>query len=131
MALTEHEKAQIRHHLGYPEVSAISVFQLGIPAAIEPSFMLEGAMDRIRPEAEDITRRKLAALDTIEAQMVGDLELLAVRRVEEIEINTDEMKALRNEYAYWQAALANDFRVPVNPFDFRGQASGINVTVRH
>jgi hypothetical protein len=131
MALTEHEKAMVRHHLGYPEVSAISTFQLGVPMAIEPSFMIEGAMNRLRPEAEDITRMKLATLTRIEAQMVDDLELLAVAKVEEIELRRDEQQALRQSYDYWVDSLANDFRVLRNPFDYRLSSGGPNVSVIH
>jgi hypothetical protein len=129
---TDHEKARIRHHLGYPQVSAISTMIGGVPMAIEPSFMLEGAMDRVMPEAADITREKIATLDTIERQMVGDLELLAVSKIEEITINPDEMKALRVQYDYWADALANDFRVMRNPYDFRTGGGGVvNVRVNH
>jgi hypothetical protein len=117
--------------MGYPEVASIATFSLGVPMAIEPSFMLESGMDKLLPEAEDITRQKLAVLDTIEAQMVGDLELLAVERVEEITIRKDEHHALLEQYRYWQASLANDFRVIVNPYDFRGAMGGVNVRVQH
>ena len=132
MALTEQEKSRIRSHLGYPEVSAVSTFALGVPMAIEPSFMLEGAMDRLRPEAEDITREKLATLDGIEGQMRGDLELLAVSRVEEIEINPKEHEKLLQQYLYWRNSLANDLRVLPNPYDFRFLGgTGVNVSVMH
>jgi len=118
--------------MGMPQVNEANTFVGGVPMAIEVSFMLEGAMDRVTAEAADITRQKLATLDTIERQMVGDLELLAVSKIEEISINPDEMKALRIQYDYWADALANDFRVMRNPYDFRTQGGGgVNVRVNH
>jgi|WetSurMetagenome_2_1015567.scaffolds.fasta_scaffold57238_4 hypothetical protein len=131
MAFTEHEKSRIRHHLGYPIVASITTFALGVPMAIEPSFMLESAMDKIIPGCEDVTREKIAVLDKIEQQMVEDLELLSVRKVDEIEINENELSALRKQYDYWASSLANDFRVLRNPYDFRLQTGGINVSVQH
>jgi hypothetical protein len=129
MALTLEEKVKVRHHLGYLGVAAAQTFALGAPAAIETQFIIEGAMNRIMPEAEPEVRRHLEILNSIEDQLNADRELLAVSKVDEIDIRPTEMRELRNEYLYWRSALANLLGVYANPFDRRFEQMGINVKV--
>ncbi|MCH7584457.1 MAG: type I restriction endonuclease subunit R [Acidobacteria bacterium] len=49
--LQEADRARVRHHLGYLNVEPVSSIQLGFPAASQPQFLVEIAMDRIIPEA--------------------------------------------------------------------------------
>jgi hypothetical protein len=129
---TDHEKSRIRLHLGYPNVTAIATFQLGLPAAIEPLFILESAMNLIIPGAEDTVRNIIAMCDKIEAQMIDDLELLAVDAVDEIKVRSDEQEKLVQRYIYWTNALAQQFGVMRNPYDKRFiNGGGINVPVMH
>jgi hypothetical protein len=130
MPLTAEEKVKIRHHTGYLNVQAVETFVLGAPAGIETSFIIEGAMNRILPEAEGEVRRHLAILDATEAQMLDDRELLAVNKVDELGIRPTEMKELRNEYLYWRMSLCNLLGVYPNPFDRRFANMGINVAVQ-
>jgi hypothetical protein len=133
MAMTKEEKVMIRHHCGFLNVTAVSTFALGTPAAVETQFIIEGAMDRILPEAEGLARRCLAILDKIEGQMVDDVELLAVVSVDEITVNGDEQNKLKREYVYWRNALCNLMGIYPNPFDKRNDilAPGFNVPVNH
>ena len=131
MALTEEEKVKIRHFLGYLNVSAAQTFVLGSPAAIETQFIIEGAMNRVLPQAEGEVRRHIVILDGCEEQMISDRELLAVNKVDEIDIRQTEMKELRTEYQYWRQSLANLLGVYPNPFDKRFSNNGINVGVTH
>ena len=135
MPFTLFERARIRHHLGYVNVGAVEVYSLGVPAAIETQFQIEGAMDKIMPEAEVIAREHVAYLDKIEAQMVDDLELLAVESIDEIKVNQKEQALLKQQYLYWRAALANCIGSYPNPFDKRygadGAVGGVNVSVKH
>lgn len=132
MAFSEQEKVKIRAHMGYGNVGLVESFSLGVPSAIETSFLIEGAMNRVLAEAELECRRLVGVLDTIEAQMVGDMELLAVRKIGEIEVNEEEQRKLRVAYRQWQAALGNLLMIPPNPYDqrFMGAAAGINVGVQ-
>ena len=66
----------------------------------------------------------LATLDTIEAQMIDDLELLAVTAVEEITIRANEQSMLVDRYLYWCDALCNLIGIFRNPYDKRFIGSG-------
>ncbi len=129
--LTEQERVQIRHHLGYVNVSAGYTFALGVPAAVETQFMIEGAMNLVMPTALPQIRRIIGILDTIEAQKVDDLELLAVNRLDTIDVNQGEQKQLDKQYDYWVNALANMLGSQRNPFDQRvfNAPGGINARV--
>jgi len=133
MSFNDHEKSRIRHHLGFINVSSGATFLLGVPGAVETQFMVERAMELVIPAAEDIVRQHVAVLDRIEAQMIDDLELLAVEGVDEIKIRRDEQARLKDEYQYWRRALANDIGINPNPFDkrFMGMQSGLNMPVQH
>jgi hypothetical protein len=127
---TPNEKARIRHHMGYLNVSEVSTFALGIPAAVETQYLIEGAMNKVLPDAEPIVRGIIAKLDLIDAQMVDDTELLSVRKVDEIELNPEEMQLLRKEYRFRQRELGNLLGIEPNPYDQRFRSS-VNVAVRN
>lgn len=132
MAFTDNEKVKIRAHLGYLGVAQSQTYVLGVPAALPSQFMIEGAMDRVLAAAEGIARRYIAILDTIEGQMVDDLELMAVTDLGSIKVNEKEMQKLRREYLHWRGALANLLGVSPNPYDqrFAGMVGGgVNVPV--
>jgi hypothetical protein len=135
-SLTIEEKARVRHHMGYLGVDASQTFVLGIPAAVQTQFVIEGAMNRLLPESYEKVRQLLARLDAIEEQIVEDQELLAVSKVDEIDIRPDEFRQLVKQYVWWQSALANLFGIAPNPFDQRFSswgtgAGGINVGVQN
>lgn len=126
------EKARIRHHMGYLNVSAVSTFSLGVPTAIETQYLIEGALNRVLPEAESLARNIVVKMDLIDAQMTDDLELLSVSKVDEIEINPNEMQILKRQYRYRQLELGNLLGIPPNPFDQRFAGSGgINIQVNN
>lgn len=130
MSFTEQEKVRIRHHTGYMNVGQVQTFSLGVPAAVETQFLIEGAMNRVLPEAELEVRRLVSILDTIESAKVADLELLAITQIGEISINNQEQQKLDREYDKWCAALCNLLCIPRNPYDQRVMnQGGINVRV--
>lgn len=131
MPFTDEEKVRMRHAMGYLNVSEVSTFQMGIPAAVETQYLIETAMNKILPEAETHVRNLLARLELIEGQMMDNLELLAVESIDEIKINPKEMTKLRREYKHWQTALANTMGIPPNPNDQRLMGGGISVRVAH
>ncbi len=133
MPLSDQERARIRHHLGYLNVSDAYTFVLGSPAAVETTYIIEGAMNRILEVALPQVRQIVRYLDTIEEQMIGDLELMAVDAIGEIQVNQEEQKQLTRAYDRWVASLANEFGCIRNPFDKRlglGGSAGCNVSVR-
>lgn len=134
MPFSEEEKVRIRHHLGYLNVSQAQTFSLGTPAGVETQFLVEGAMNKVLPEALGLAKQMLANCDAIEAQIVENQDLLAVKKVDEIDVREDEFEQLQKRYGYWRNALANILGIYPNPFDKRFSAAGgggINVKVIH
>lgn len=130
MSFTPEEKVKIRHHLGYLNVTNAATFVLGIPQAVETQFIIERAFDLVLPEALTEARRHISICDSIESQMICDHDLLAVKKVGEIETREDEHDKLRREYDHWRNALANVLGIYPNPFDKRF-TGGANVRVSH
>lgn len=128
---TDEEKVRIRAHLGYLNVAAVQTFVLGSPAGVETQFLVEGAMNRVLPEALSLARNHLAKCDFVETQIVENQELLAVTAVGEISVRENEYEQLLKRYHYWRNALANVLGVYPNPFDKRFESTGLNVSVSH
>ncbi len=130
--LTDEEKVRVRHHTGYPNSAQVATSLLGVPSSIETFFIIERAMDGVRPEAMTQVRRHLQILDVIEAQMVDDLELLAITSVGEITFRPDEQGKLVDRYLYWVDSMCNLFAIERNPYDARfSNGAGVNVKVSH
>lgn len=131
MPLTEEEKVQLRHHTGYLNVAEAQTFVLGVPAAVETQFIIEGAMNRVKESALPLVRKLLGYCETVEAQKVCDLELAAVNRLDSIDINQEEQSQLDRQYDYWVNSLCNAIGCARNPFDARkfNASGGINVRV--
>lgn len=133
---TDEEKVFIRHHLGYMQGQQTYTFALGVPAGVQSQFPIEVAMDKLIPAAAPMVRRHLEILERIEMQGIDDYELMAVVKVDEIEVNKDEHKQLfgSDGYMRWRASLANLFGILPNPFDMRFSGiagKGINGRVVH
>ena len=105
--LTEDEKARARGHLGYLQVQQAYTFVLGVPAAVQTQFLIEGAFQRVLPSAEARFRQLLTILDGVEQQLVDNQINLAVEAIDEIHINLKEMKHLLDRYEWWRRELAN------------------------
>jgi hypothetical protein len=129
--VTEEEKSRARHHLGYPEVDAVSTFALGIPAAMQTNFMIEGAFNRISQSSAERFRLLLCRLDAVEEQVFCSADLTDVNKVDTIEINRKWIIEKAKIYKIAQQALGNLLAVPPNPFDMREwlQGGSINVGV--
>ncbi len=132
--LTNEEKAKLRHHLGYLNVQAAATFQLGIPAAVQTQFMIEGAWDKVLPEAENLLKILLCRMDDVEAEVYGGIDLASVTATGNIQVNPDRLKILAKYYCMAQQGAANLLGVPPNPFDMRdwvmNASGGISVPVR-
>lgn len=127
--LTPEERVRIRYHMGFMNVGSVQTYALGVPAAVEQAFLIEGAMDKVMPEALSLVREHIVILDTIMAEMVQNVELLAVNKVGEIEINQKMMGALEKRYDFFRQSLGNLFGVIPNPFDKRSMGRSLNVPV--
>lgn len=132
MGFSDVEKTRIRHHLGYLNVAAVQTFVLGTPAGVETQFLVEGAMNKVLPEALVLARDLLAKCDAVEQQISENQELLAVTKVDEIDVREDEFEQLKKRYDYWRNGLANVLGIYANPFDKRfGAGGGLNIPVIH
>jgi hypothetical protein len=133
--LTDEERVSAKHHLGYPNATAIETFVLGVPAAMESLFMLEGALNAIAPGAEFRFRKTLKRLDKVEEQIEENQDALLLAKADEVDFRENEFELLMKRYGYWQGSLCNLIGVPgPNPFDARfqgGAGGGINIAVSH
>ena len=131
MALTAEEKVKVRHHLGYLNVAQAYTFVLGVPAAVQTQFTVEGAMNVILADAEEEVRRQLRILDRIEELDIEGLEDVEVAQIGEITIDAKFYEKRWKQYERWRRSLANLFGIAPNPFDQRLAALGISVPVQH
>ena len=140
MAVTEESKVRARHHLGYLGVNEASTFVLGVPAAVQTQFVIEGALNRLLPQSEPLFYKLLDRLDAVELLIEENTDVLIAEKVDEIGIDPEEMKKMVKRYLYWRAGLGNLLGAPPNPFDMRfdGMTSGggsgpmpLNISVNH
>ena len=132
MSITEEEKVRARGHLGYLNVAASSTFALGVPAGVQTQFTLEGAFNRILPQAEPRFRRLLEILDSYECQILENAPNVAVKQIDTIQIDPKAFRQTVEQYRYWGAELANLMGITPNPFDmrFKGWLGGGSVNVQ-
>lgn len=135
MPFTEGEKMRVRLHAGYLNVSAVATFALGVPANVQTQYLIEPAMDKVLPEAEDRVRLYLGWLDQMEFQVFDDADTLVATSVGSIELRQDEFEALMKRYIWIVDAMCNILGVMRNPYDKRfndpSGGVGVNVPVSH
>src|SRR5689334_6510509 len=115
---TDEEKALIRFYLAYPNLSQVQqAMQLGIPAAQQALFLLEGNFDRILPAGENIVRKILCQLnDIVFGQLTTARSRMRAIAIGEIKLNADEAGMLTGEFIRWQRLLADQMASPINPY---------------
>jgi hypothetical protein len=134
MALTAEEREAVRYHLGYPEISAATVLQGGIPTPVTPYFMLESALDHLVTGGEDRVRNILRVLVGIEQKLVDAQDYLAAASIESITLRGAEpgrthTDLLEREATRWATRLANVLAVPLYPGANRFGGRSINARV--
>ncbi len=131
-ALTPEERARIRYHLGYPNVQPYATFALGTPSSSESLFAIEGAFDKVIPQALPKIRELMAKCDETEEQRFEFQPDLEVSKVCDIELRPDAQRQLSNQYDYWRNGLANQLGVYCNPYDKRDNVGpSLNSSVMH
>ena len=135
MAITDEAKVRARHHLGYLGVGSAQTFLLGIPAAVQTQFMIEGAFTRLLPESEPKFLELLDNCDGVEKQLVRFQKALVASAVDTIQLNPKEFERLLDRYSWWRSALGNMLGIAPNPFDQRfggwTGGGGLNIPVSH
>ncbi len=125
MAITDQERARTRYHLGFPNVGNQTILALGVPAAGQPSFLLEATMGNILPEAEPTFRSVLNQCDCIESQLADARKRVSVSTAGGVVLRgREELEDLEDQYDYWTDALVDIFGVNKNPFSKKHQRVG-------
>lgn len=131
--IAENDKVRARHHTGYLNVEQSQTFVLGIPAGVQTQFLIEGALNRILPQALPKFLELLDRLDCIECELFGGVDLASITSISEIVVRPDRQKELAGYYKVAQQALTNLLGIIPNPFDQRTWLDGgaVNVSVHH
>lgn len=119
MALTPTEKERVRYHLGYGSVNPAAAISFGLPALIQPLFIVENAMNQLPAESEDRIRRLLKIMDDVECRLVDAQPALAAAKLGELEPRENHPDLLEKEYVRWGYRLADTLRVPIYPYSAR------------
>ena len=121
--LTEEEKGRIRYHLGYPNIQQNTQIALGFPAAGHTQFILETAMNRIRPSGEPLLRRALNECECIDAQLAqARRQRIQTAAVSDIILRgPEELSALEDQYDLWTDKLCDILGCTKNPFSHTHQ----------
>lgn len=127
--ITEDEKAKIRHHLGYPALAQNTQIGLGFPAAGHTMFILETAMNEVRPSGLAMVRRSLNECECIEAQLSQSRrQRLQTAAVESIVFRgRDELSDLEDQYNLWTGKLADNLGCTKQPFSHTHARGDITV----
>jgi hypothetical protein len=134
VALTEEEKARVRHHTGYILLDPVPSITLGVRALGQPQFLVELALNRVPESAVGLIRRYIAELDSIEDQLSDARRRFKAEKLGEITLRADETDMLEREYARWAKRLADDLGIPLNQYSERfrsGAGVPISVPVMH
>lgn len=132
MALTPEEKVRVRYHLGYLNVQPAASLSFGIPKPQQTMFLVEQSMDLLIAGAEDIVRRLIGILDSIECKLLEAAEYLVAESIGDLKLREKAPQALEQEYGRWAKRLADTLGVPLYPFSARfsgGSGGAGNVPV--
>ena len=123
--LSQEETNRVRYHLGYPMVTPAAALTFNMPFTLPGSFLHEfGAKNLAGAFAEKIVRDLIQRMDIIDEKLLEATERMAVKKVDEIEMNPDEYDALLRAYVDQGYKLANALGGYPNPFAERYKNSG-------
>lgn len=115
MAISETERARIKHHLRYPLVHSVSGFMAGVPTTIEALFPIDGSITNLTLEGEQIVRDQLSACDKLEASMAEMNCHLSAQKVGSITMRDDEFDQREKLYRFHCQRLADSLGCDLNP----------------
>lgn len=136
MPLLPEDKARIRYHTGYPNVSEVATLAFGLPVSVETGYLIENMMNVVREEAIPRIRNILDVMDGIEKRMECAATHFSATSLGDITTNLKEDDDLERLYCRWAGRLADILRSPLYKGSLRFQkyvfgAAGVNVPVRH
>lgn len=115
MAISEFERARIKHHLRYPLVHSVSGFMAGDPTTIEALFPIDGSITNLTLEGEQIVRDQLSVCDKLEEGLASMGCHLSAQRVGNITMRDDELEQRKELYAFHCKRLADSLGADLNP----------------
>jgi hypothetical protein len=130
--ISEEDKQRARIHTGYLSVQSSQTFVMGVPAAVQTQFVIEGAWARILPSAEASVVKILDTLDRLLEKIEDSAEDDEVLEIGSIKLDPKAFQKLLRRYWWWQGMLCNLLGVPPNAYDMRKSTwggSSINVPV--
>lgn len=119
MAFTDQEKERIRYSLGYLGASSAASIQLGMPRPLQTLFLVDDAISLILATSEDRVRKILGIMDDIEEKLIDAQDRLAATRVDTIDIRSDEMDRLEEQWVRWGKQLSSILGAPVYKYNDR------------
>jgi hypothetical protein len=121
--LTDEEKTKVRFHLGYPNVTRMTVLTSELPAPRQLGFLLEPAMDALLPDAVALVRQIICQMDKLECQLFESADRMQASAVGNLKMRADEQDALEKLYVRFGRRLADVLGVPPYPLSVRYQTS--------
>ena len=136
MPLSSADRARARYHLGYLGVSPAPSIQMGIPRAMETSFLIENSFDVLMEDQVPRVVSILDFMDKIEAQEKDGISRLRAEKLDTLTLRADEEDALNREYCKWGYKLAGILGCQPYPFSERyqrgaGKGRAGSIPVRH
>lgn len=124
MALTDAERERCRYHLGYPNISATTSIQFGLPAQRQMLFVLEQNLTNIIPSAEPRVRQQLGILDNLECRLTQAQQYLVAEKLGEMTLAENHPDKLEKEYTRWAQRLSDEIGSPLYAFSARFRNTG-------
>jgi hypothetical protein len=115
MAISELERARIKHHLRFAGIHTISGWVDGAPLAIEKLYPIDGNISNLTAEGETIVRDQLSRCDHAEKAMESIACHSAVTQVGNIKMNPREFDDKKRFYTYQCKRLADTLSADLNP----------------
>jgi hypothetical protein len=126
------ERERVRYHMGYPGTSPAPTIALGVPTAMQTSFMVENAMNNVMGVSTDRVRTLLQILDNTEAAIVAAQCNLAAAKVGNLELRgatagETHTDLLEREYVRFAQRLADLLGAPLYPYAqrFKGKVGNV------
>lgn len=126
---TDTEKTKIRTYLGYLSAAPVASIVLGVPAATQPMFLVEGAMERILYAAGPVVRDILCQLDAVTSQIKALPGMVIASDLGDLKLRDDALEKLLQLKGYWVQRLSDVLGAPANPYSAQagGAAAGRRV----
>jgi hypothetical protein len=117
---TDVEKTKIRTALGYLSAAPVASIALGVPAATQPMFLVEGAMERMLYPSGPIIRDYLCQIDAVDDQIKILPGYAVASNLGNLELREDSMEQLLKLRQYWVKKLSDILGAPMNPYSAMG-----------